>query len=258
MKRSVQIQRESLQNHKNMALSVIIMLIMSMMLTGCSLVGLGVGAAIDARQPKEKPLPANGLDLIKPGTKLIVILDDSTEMRVGFMGIDRLSSLEYNQRYSDHLKKLEGGQTLPLPGEKITVSAVSSDVAGNLVGFDQRFEGSWKVPTIRLNIPGQGNEMVRKLAEVERVGTSRGDTLKSGDLSLLVRQGKIPSMSTIAVQQQSGPEYVPIDGVSVVWLENNSHAKETGFLVGLCIDAAIIGIMVITLHDLDLTGDWSL
>ena len=258
MKRLVQIQEETSKNQTRMVLSVIIMLIMSLMLTGCSLIGMGVGASIDARQPKEKPLPAEGLDSLKSGTKLILVLDDSTVMRGNFMGIDRLSSLEYNQRYSDCRKKLEGGRMLPLPGEKVIVSAESSYVVGNLVGFDQRFEGSWKATTIRLNVPGQGNEMVRKLTELEQIETSRGDTLQSDDLSLLVGQGSIPSISTIAIQQQYNPGYLPIDRVSEIWLENKSHASETGFLIGLCIDAAIIGILVITMHDLDLSGNWSL
>ncbi len=256
MKRSVQIQDESSKNQTSMVLSVIIILILSMMLTGCSLIGLGVGAGIDARQPKAKPLPDQGLDLIKPGTELIIILDDNTEMRGKFMRIDRFSSLEYNQRYSNHRKELEGGRILPLPGEKVTLSAESSSVAGNLIGFDQKFEGNWKAPTIRMNVAGQGNEVVRKLAEVNQIETFRGDILKSDDLSLLVGQGRLPSMSTITVQQQYSPESVPIDRVSMVWLENKRHARETGFLIGLCIDAAAIGIIIITMDDLGFTGDW--
>jgi hypothetical protein len=226
-----------------------------MMTTGCSMVGLGVGASIDARRPKQKSLPAEGLDLVKPGTKLIIIMNDSTEKKGEFMGMDRFSSLEYNQRYSNCRKKLESDRMLPVPGEKLTLCAASSNVSGNLVAFDQKFEGSGKITTVKMNIPGQGNEMVSKLDEIEQLETCRGDTLQSGDLSLLVRQGRLPSVSTIALQQQYSPEFIPIDRVSAVWLENECHAAETGFLIGLGIDVIVVTVIMLTLRDYGVTRE---
>lgn len=63
------------------AVLAVIIFVWTLSSTGCSLIGLGLGAAADARNPGKRIAIPAGLDSLKAGTELgIVTRDHSTTM----------------------------------------------------------------------------------------------------------------------------------------------------------------------------------
>lgn len=207
--------------------------------SGCSLVGLGIGAISDSHQ-KTATLPAWQIETVAKGREVVLSLLDGSTLAGKLEGVVPEPRDEYRTRYAS-LSFREGAPRLPALGPGATVKGRNGrSEQCELLGFD---------PGVVL-IGQAGHAAPARLAfdVVESVSDSQGTTLERGDLVRMASTGAIPLQTSIVVSAESGRRHVPSDQVRQVIVPAKRHGKLTGFLIGAVIDAAVI-IAVIASED---------
>jgi len=96
--------------------------LVSVKISGCSLVGLGVGSMIDARRPAMEQLRADRIAHIHPGDSPVLVLDDSATVAGRYIGPARMGDARYQVRYERWRASNPDAAVLPSIGEPVRMS----------------------------------------------------------------------------------------------------------------------------------------
>ena len=124
------ISREIIRSAIALSLAVI-----GLSLSGCSMVGLGIGSAIDGYS---RHVPQERWKDPGEGKPIEVFCSDGSVIRGKFESAEYLSTPEYNRRFDLWKTGDSSLSALPSPGSTVTLDLVSEEqVTGELVGYDQ-------------------------------------------------------------------------------------------------------------------------
>lgn len=238
---------------------------------GCSLIGLGIGAAIDASKPDTVSIPGWKIVKIKPGTKINVLLDTGERMEGKYRGTEPIPPMEYAQRYSRFRENKRSEILLPALNSTITIQS-KSGVQGEreFLGFDYlRIIDEHDTNIVQglgtsahaINVRAIGDTTAGQVmvANVEKIIDSEGNVVAGNDLITLSLTSQIPLLSALVLSDPSGKKLIPMNEVHQVEMRNEKNAKWEGLIFGGVIDAVvIIAIMSINfapdLSSLDTAG----
>jgi len=199
--------------------------------SGCSLIGLGVGAISDSRQ-KMLTLPGWQIETVAKGRDVVLSLADGSTLAGKFEGLVPEPWEEYRTRYAS-FRSREGAPRLPVLGPGATVKGRNGVVTqGDLLGFD--------AGVVLIGYAGRSAPARISLDVVESLSDDQGTTLESGQLAWLASTRALPLQTTIAISGESGRRHVPSDDVRQVVVPATRHGKLAGFLIGAVIDAVVI------------------
>jgi hypothetical protein len=217
-------------------------------LTGCSLIGLGVGASIDKDNAgKRKPIEPSEVVAVGPGTPVDVFLRDGGQLSGKFMGLVPVPPEQYADSFA-RSREANGSEHPPLLGSTVTVAVKSGkQKQGELLGFGLK--------SLVIRETGAEQPTAVELSRIVRVSDSAGDDVDGRALQRLVTEGKIPLLSAMAVDTASGRTQIPLDLVARIDVPRKSHGKMTGFLVGAAIDAVLVIAAVNSLKNWKPLGD---
>jgi hypothetical protein len=219
-----------------------------LLLVGCTLVGLGLGAAVDAGRPKAGLVPEWEWTTIRPRTPIVVRLTDGTDVKGRFIRTTQLPAARYTPRFLQWRGSDSAFATLPAPGDTVAVVLRSGErLNGQLDGYDRRLVATkvtpfaWIVPagdsipkSINLDSTAEMRVGADAPVDVERVGS-------------VVNSPYFPSLAAITVRT---PELelidLDIDRIDQITYPHR-HGAVTGLLVGLGIDVVIIVVGVIAM-----------
>ena len=130
-------------------------------LSGCSVIGLEVGAAIDngarhyvSQEPRRAPA-------IPLGAQIILLLTDSTRVSGRLEGSRRMPDEAYAPRYSAWREALPDSERLPAFGEQITLDVMNElPKAGLFHRAHHAFARRW-----RPGLPARGHRALRPVGE---------------------------------------------------------------------------------------------
>jgi hypothetical protein len=194
--------------------------------SGCTLIGLGIGSAIDHQNAN---IPGWRLETLKPDTRVDVRLTDGTYVTGRFAGLERDFGEAYRAQYEGARGAAEDGADLPALGPVTLERADGGSTAAKLVGFDPG--------TAWLSFPDTARPRAMPLGVVARLA-SGGRTFKGDRLAALVRAGQIPVASAILVGDL--PDRVPLSRVSQVRRPLGKTAREIGAFVGAVVDTVVL------------------
>jgi hypothetical protein len=214
-------------------LAVVAVVAVTVQLSGCSLIGLGIGAISDASKPDEVSIPGWKLETVKPGSEVTLILRDGERISGMYVGTAAVPTADYAARYAECRSRLQKGDLLPALNDSITIFLTNGErLKRRFAGFDAQ----------HLLVTWQGRPEPARLAlkAVRAIQDSQGHLLKAETVSELMASGQIPLTSQMVVQTSEGKTTLPLEQVQMVQVPAKKHGKLTGFLIGATVDAIVI------------------
>jgi hypothetical protein len=213
--------------------------------SGCSVVGLGIGAAIDAHKPDSVIVQGYRLTTIEKGSPLTVTLSYGSTITGWFNGgmpatAEWIDTLYMRARSND-----PGCAILPALGDTVEFIHRFGRVRGRIDNAVYlRFESDCD---FCFGVAPVDSSETREfcLSHLLAVRRHNGSLLKSGDIANAIAQSHtfVPfagiEMTTIAGIQQT-----PLSYISRVVAPSQKHGKRDGLLIGAVIDFVIfVGLM---------------
>ena len=214
--------------------------------TGCSLIGAGVGAAVDGKRNRAaRPTYMQGFEItnVKPGSSVTLVLAGGERIAGRYDGLESAAA-EYGPRYA---RGRAGVHELTLPelGERVIVAPLSGDpLPAVFAGFDSG--------RVIVQLDGQGGTVRFALRRLASLTAKDGTVLPGPRLEALVADRRVPLLSRIAL----GRWRVPLEQVKSVEFRPRSHKGPiTGFVVGAMIDVIVVAAAIDSLNG-SWGGDW--
>jgi len=223
--------------------TAIVLLALNSALSGCTLIGYGIGSAIDASGKRtlapQAFAPENaGRHTPEQGSKIKLILRDGEVVEGKYVGVERLPAAEYWRVYADARARFQLESALPEPGDSVTLALVTGRVLeGEFLGFEgQRWihfrrETPWRVAA----------------ADVVEMRYAHDRSASGQTLDRLMSSGAVPTMSAVALEVTMGRygtrrterRLIPLDSVASVTYKPTSN-RSMFALVGLAADAVLV------------------
>ena len=232
---------------------------------GCSLIGLGIGSAVDASKPDSVYIPGWRIVKVKPGTKINVLLHNGEQTKGKYLGMEPIPLDEYTHRYSSFRENKRSEILLPVLNSTITIQS-KSGVQGEreFLGFDYLYTIDEHDPNIMqslstsahtINVRTIGDTTVGQVmvANVAEITDSEGNVVDGKDLTSLTRTNRIPLLSAIALYDSLGKKLIPMDEVQQIEMRNEKNAKWEGLIFGGIVDAVVIIALMSMTFDIDLS-----
>ena len=224
------------------ALVLFLGLLYAFHITGCSLIGLGVGAIVDANSKGSRVVPAHDYAVIERGKMIELHLRTGSATMAGrFLGGAQRPYSEWLARYAAARETAVVSGPLPSPGDTIRLMQRSHRVS------EGEFQGLW-IDRVDVQHPVAGSSPVVPHRSFDRIEW-RGDTLGVDRLVTLERLGVLPTLTALRVATASGEVLVPADEVAWINAPTERHAASIGFLVGLVADVILVVTTVAAVND---------
>lgn len=223
-----------------------ILLMVSSAVCGCTVVGYGIGAAIDAGNPRSFELQ-HIEEKIRRGQRIKLRLKDGTDVSGKYLGAEGVRSPEYVVRYEKARQALATELPLPALGDSVAVFLARGEKRiGEFRGFDQ----DWILVT-------GAEETVRlSLADISGLADRDGHIVSGAMLAGAIAARQVPSqywrLTGMALELSPPPggariverQVISLDRIA--FIEQRSHTGRTvGMIVGGVIDAAaLIALMI--------------
>jgi hypothetical protein len=212
-------------------------LVLSVSLSGCTVVGLGLGALQDSKAPpKAKPVAKSEVDTLAVGEAIEIQLWDGTRLSGKYQGLRWENPDAYAPRYEEARGKLAKDVAIPAlgPGARVVVTSGGS-AAGEFVGV-----GAGVIRFVET-----GTEMSIGLDRILTLADAEGRSASGTTLTELVAARRLPTLAGLTVDGKAGTrtvDYADIAGVSR--LSKRNTGKLTGVLAGLTLDLVAVAVVM--------------
>lgn len=207
--------------------------------TGCSLIGLGIGAAIDSKK-KPATIPGWKVESVEPGRKTTLALKDGRVLSGTYRGLEPAAAGDYASRWAASQRRAAPAVRLPDLGPGAVVTTRSGPRGdGEFVGLDHG--------ALWMRVPG-GSIARFGLDDVASLADTRGNTLDGAALIRLSSAGEVPFRSEIVLENGPRRVRVPVEDVTQIQVQGGK-GKLTGFLIGALVDAVIVIAAIESLND---------
>ena len=214
----------------------------SLVLSSCTLVGLGIGSLADrGRPPKLKPVAAPEIQALKIGSTIELGTRDGHTLSGTYGGLTWARPEEYEPRYETARQSLGAEGPLPAlgPGARL-VTADGKMATGEYLGL-----GPGLVSFREAAQPQPGRV---DLDRVVSLTDAAGRTITGESLRLLVSSGRVPLEAGLLLESAGARQVVPFEEVTTVSrVVKSNTGKKTGLLIGLAVDVAVVTVAIISL-----------
>jgi hypothetical protein len=212
-------------------------------LSGCSLIGLGVGSMVDSGR---RVGPAARLTSTRPGCPVSVRLEDGREVSGVFAGTGQIPAADCAADYEAWRRSMPATR-LPMLGESLVCLRARWDSTGfrsESSALRGRFRGVG-YQFVAPGIVGEAEPVRIPLEEIESVTDSAGNRASwLGDVRQGVSRGDFPLLTSFNVGAGNGVERIRLDQVSSVERSAPRTGKIIGFSLWLLMDGAAIAVAV--------------
>ena len=232
-------------------LSALVLLALTLPLSGCSLIGGAIGASIDSSKPDSVMFSrTRSTDSVRIGEETTVsTLDDST-LSGECAGFRQAQAEQYQQTYQKWLDTTSSGRIMPLLWKKMTLAGHSSRPQPNDAGrirFDCRVVGFDPSKILVAAMKGRGGRPF-SLALVDTLFVDEQNLITGPTLRHIVEVEHPPLLSMIGLCQGADTLWVPLDRVRGGYQKFSKNATGTGFLIGLGVDVCVVIVELATIH----------
>lgn len=220
--------------------SILLFVGISFLFSGCSIIGLGIGTAVDASRSKMDSFGANEVSKINNKSKIVVHKKDSTLVSGKLVGTSQISQQNYDEAYKKFLKHdhVQISELFPDIGDSLEIIYKDPhhfESYGLFVGFDH-------------------NNILYSNYKGDRIFQVSYDTLytsikyKENELDFiyikgLINHGRIPTLLEINLLfEDIKTIQIPANEIDKILTKNKRNGKIIGFSAGLVIDAIIVVI----------------
>ncbi len=231
---------------KNKSVAMAVLVALANCISGCSVVGLGVGLAIDGATKDEKAIDKYQCGEIKCNTKTVFHLNNGSTISGLFDGLENKREEEYNSEYIEFTENHKSDIFLPAIGDTLRIVYIdgyrgwheflgfdcSPGLSGKLMKESKRFSCA----CISTNELGSNVKKEYLLEYLQEIKDNNGHSATGEELGHLILHTSVPLRSRMAIIGDSGFEYVTIEEVASIDIPRSKNAKWIGLGIGLFID----------------------
>lgn len=218
-------------------LTLIVGVILSIQIGGCTLIGLGMGAS---SSKNASTIPGWHLEKVQVGNSIELLMADGAVHKGIFKGEQFEPMAKYAIRYADWYQRQEETTGIPLPDDSIMVVLTSGEERTNtFLGLDRN--------VLYLGKDRGGYEAI-SLQNIKSVFNRANEACSGNKLFSLVNFSDIPvrSVPALALQGQKNNKsylYFNPDDVEQVKIAGTKYAG-AGLLIGLAVDVLVVGMIL--------------
>ncbi|MFH1700359.1 MAG: hypothetical protein ABIE07_07195 [Candidatus Zixiibacteriota bacterium] len=234
--------------------------IITIALNGCSLIGLGVGAAIDSHAQPTKMIHPWAVNTINPGDSVTAHLIDGRRLSGTYQGIRPSDENKYQEKYDNFVGQLKDSCRMPVFNENVSITLKSgANIEEKFLGFDILISALNPRDTTRIishnpdlycyAVGKNQEESPQKyfLYDIKNYNGEESASINRSCIWKMAVAGKLPLRSSIFVRDSIGIMNAGIDEISTLEICNKRNAKWWGLGLGLAVDATIIILMAATM-----------
>ena len=208
---------------------------------GCSVVGLGIGEAIDSHKPDSVTVQGWRLATIKQGSPLKITLNDGSTITGRFTRGMPATAAWIDTLYMRARSNDSGCVILPALGDTVEFIKESNRIRGRIdYATCRRLESDcdFCFGATPVDSSGAREFCLKHLLAVRRAD---GGLLKSGDIANAIDQSHtfVP-LAGIEITTPFGVQQTPLYDISRVVVSYQKHGQRIGFLIGAIIDVVIL------------------
>jgi hypothetical protein len=210
--------------------------LLSVMLSGCTAIGFGVGLSMDAKNAKSHRASWTETRSIPQEREVDVALTSGDTLCGKFTGLRALPPDSYRSLYDSARTRLAGDSVLPPLGEVVFV------VPWNGRPFSGKFLG-FEAEALVIRRSGDDTLTFQPPTDIARLKKYYGRTYDIGRLCDLASERALPSRREFTVQKTGRSYSVPLQKIEqvYVWPHFTTHAL-AGAAAGLVVDAAVAAL----------------
>ena len=205
-----------------------------MLLAGCSLIGLGIGAIVDGSSRGGEELSILTLRETRRGTSIAVTMRDGQHVEGDYMYLKDETPGRYKERYASAVREIVEGQTLPVPGDSVEFSY--RDTPGPLE------RGEFRGVDPGTMVLGNRRVLVSDIGILQVGDSARVNLWRFGNV---VRERRLPFLlSNLVMTVGRDTAELPVVDVVRVEINESRNAKWIGLGIGAAVDA-VVGIILL-------------
>lgn len=204
-------------------------LLLAIQVSGCTVIGFAVGEAADRKAKERQRYRMGDLARIERGSKVQLLMDDSTRVAGKYLGALRQEESAYRPRYEAWRAQAARAATFPAWSERVVVDPGGQ---GPFMGFV--LEG------VLIRSGTRGIHPVTSSGMLRREDGSALDLLDVQDLALA---GELPLATALRVETDDGERQIAVDRVVQVDGTGPQNAAIRGLVAGLAFDGLAIYIL---------------
>ncbi len=212
-------------------------------LSGCSLIGLGVGAIADAKSDGfEKKQPAE-MRNEEPGQRVIAVRTRGDSTAGTFREMAPRFPQEYAQAFAPFEHTLCDGRFPPALGDTIKIVTKEGEITsvrrGAFCGFDPDYLYAGSIDNAGIiRIP---------LTDIETIIDTGRHVVRGDTVYTLLKQHRIPSVSAISIVAGTDIVRIPLDSITVVLVPRGMNGAVEGLLIGAALDVFAVAAVAAAL-----------
>ena len=215
-------------------LALILAIVLLFQISGCSIIGAGLGAIEDGSKPDTLFIQDWKIKGVEPGSKINIVLNDGNLVSGKYIGLEKVTAEEYAESYARSREQNMKEVILPELGDSITViDTLRRQWVCEFSGFDYH-------NFMSVREKGQTGPSMAGLNLIGKILDRDGNFIEVDKIRNLMTEGKLPLLSAIVVQGEVGRIQVSMDKVRQIKVRVDKHNALNGFLIGAVVDLLLI------------------
>jgi hypothetical protein len=229
---------------------LLVMTALSLSISGCSAVGLGVGAMIDQSKPDCKDIPSYNAGTIKKDTEITVYLRDGSQFEGKYDSLSKISPTDYAKTYAKVQMAKPCNVILPVIGDTVDVLLKRKTRHNNeFLGFDYQYKKKYSETSkmrgtecyylyAKSFVKNQPEKFY--LNNIKKIIDYNGNTNVGYVITNLMKRGEIPIMTGVNLNTATDTKNISLDRIDHFKVPNCKNAKWVGLSLGLAVDVTVI------------------
>lgn len=228
----------SLNEFFGMALILAAVIMLLCLISGCTVIGLAIGASADAEKTDKKDYAISEIEFIKPGKEVTVVLNTKAMISGKYVRTTRITDQEYDSIFGEFREKSYNLSEIPAPGDTITIF----DLAGGQWTFELLGYNYDHLTVKRIGETKPQVFLIRNIAEI----TSRNETTISvEELKMMMAGPRIPVLQAMVLNINGDTVVIATSRIDRVFSIDKKNRIWKGLAIGLAIDVAVSVIVFI-------------
>jgi len=210
----------------------------STLLSGCTVIGLGVGVAVDHRNARDRRVSWDGARSVPRGRDVEVTLTSGDTLRGKFTGLRALPPDSYRSAYDSAQVTLDGGSVLPRLGETVLFTPVKGPrIRGPFRGFEAE--------ALAVYQPDERSTAYLPLSKAAQLRNLDGQPFDVDYLRFLASSRALPSTREFVVESGGQTSRIPLQYIHEVYAApQRTHKWILYGVIGLAVDAAVTAAVI--------------
>lgn len=216
--------------------NVILILIISILSTGCSLIGFGLGSFVKVETEKNISIE----DKIDRDMKITVTKFDDSKIVGSINQIKEKSEEIYKTEFENFMNKKKLFGVIPNFGETLKAENIKIDnYTEGLKLYNKNFLG-FDFNSILIGDSAYKNTIKIPFSTIEYFGNGEIENNQIKNLAKLYEKGELPLISDFEVFTQNKILTIPGNQIKEIKIHDKSNLAAYGLILGLAVDAYII------------------